>query len=220
LYTINRNFLRLDFGAELGALKVGVNKNEGEEYVVIQDPDAVRNGGATQVDSEGYLVDQYGERVVDENNEMIYVGVTDGDAFYPHSTSYSPQRGGDAMEGGYESTYKGLDGQSIVRTLDDVYNGRSTYVTLAGDNRPGSSQIGNKYIIPVISYTDNKGQSHTLTNVLAYVHDTGSAFNNPSSEYWRGGDAGMDFDIAVTRDGRPSVANQINTRKLQFIPVQ
>jgi hypothetical protein len=32
LYTINRNFLRLDFGAELGALKVGVNKNEGEVY--------------------------------------------------------------------------------------------------------------------------------------------------------------------------------------------
>ncbi len=72
LYTINRNMLRLDFG--IGQINVGVSKNQGVKYV-----GAVNNynssAGAQQVDSEGYLVDAYGERIVNENNEMIYVGL-------------------------------------------------------------------------------------------------------------------------------------------------
>lgn len=145
-----------------------------------------------------------------------------GQCFNPHLTSYSPQHPSSPryqMEGGYESSQPGLDRSSYVKTLEDVRTGKSNYVTLAGDNRSGSSQIGKTYIIPSITYIGDDRQSHTLTNVRAYVHDTGSAFNNnggTGSAYNRTGDAGLDFDIAVTRDGDDQLSNQINTRDVQF----
>lgn len=97
---------------------------------------------------------------------------TDGSSINPNLTAYSPQAGGSSMEGGYKSSVAGLDGQSIVRTLDDVANGSSNYVTLAGD----PSQYGKTYIIPEITYTNSAGVTQTLHNVTGYVHDTGSAF--------------------------------------------
>jgi len=109
-------------------------------------------------------------------------------------TAYSPQQGGDAIEGGYASSRPGIDGQSLVRTLDDVRLGASTYVTLAGD----PSLYGKKYTIPTVTYNDKAGTSHTLTNVTAYVHDTGSAFTGkPEGRY----------DVAVGKDYSDSVMN-------------
>ncbi len=229
LATVNKDLLNLNFN--LGTISVMqegftpfVSKfvDTGAKYIVPTDSmGRPLASGARQVDSEGYLVDGFGERIVNENNEPIQVNNADG--FYPHLTSYSPQDSGStkAMEGGYESATPGLDGQSIVRTLDDYASGRSTYVTLAGDDGSitGNRQIGKQYIIPTITFTNNSGVTQTLTNVPAYVHDTGSAFSDPNSKYWRGGDTGSDFDIAVTRDGNSAVTNQINTRKVEFIPV-
>ena len=121
---------------------------------------------------------------------------TDGTALVnPALTAYSPQKGGDKMEGGYESSKPGLDGQSVVRTLDDYVNGDSLYVTLAGD----PSQYGKTYTIPSITYTNSQGVTQTLTNVTGYVHDTGSAFEGAGTSH---------FDVAIGRDYSQSVINR------------
>jgi hypothetical protein len=87
------------------------------------------------------------------------------------ATTYSPQRGGDRMEGGYAAARKGPDGTAIVRTLEDYRQGRSAYATIAASRR----FFGRKYTIPSVTYRVN-GKTYTLKNVPVYVNDTGSAF--------------------------------------------
>jgi len=88
-------------------------------------------------------------------------------------TIYSPQKGGDKMEGGYPSSRPGPDGKSLVRTVQDYANGTSEYITLAGS----PSFYNKSYIIPELPYEDPKtGATETLRNVRAVVHDTGGAF--------------------------------------------
>jgi hypothetical protein len=111
------------------------------------------------------------------------------DGIAPKLTAYAPQAGGALakMEGGYASSRPGPDGKAIVRTLEDMQQGKSDYITIAGD----PSQYGKSYTIPEITWIDSKGQQHTSKNVRAVVHDTGSAF--------KGAGDGK-FDIPVARD--------------------
>lgn len=123
-------------------------------------------------------------------------------------TSYSPQKGGDSVEGGYPSSRPGPDGQSLVRTLDDVNNKTAEYVTLAGN-----PEFYNKeYTIPTITYNDLSGNSVTLTNVRAVVHDTGGDFRTvPEGR----------FDIAIGKDYPDSILNSepVNGKgKIELIP--
>jgi hypothetical protein len=124
-------------------------------------------------------------------------------------TAYSPQAKGSKMEGDYRAARPGPDGKAIVRTLDDVANGRSQYVTIAGD----PSLNGKTYTIPKITYTDAAGNTHELTNVKAVVHDTGSAF--------KGKGEGR-FDVPIARDVSNSVmaANHAAWKKagVEFVP--
>ncbi len=119
------------------------------------------------------------------------------------ATGYSPQAMGDRIEGGYESSVAGPDGRAVVRTLEDVREGRSAYVTLAGD----PSLYGREYTLPSVTWTAN-GVTHTLTNVRGVVHDTGSAF--------RGQPEGR-FDVAIGRDLDQTERNQ-SMRSVRFVP--
>lgn len=87
-------------------------------------------------------------------------------------TFYGPGTGG-SMEGGWSTSRPDQAGQSVPHTLDDVRLGRSKYVTLASD----PSNYGKWYKIPYVKYRSPiDAQFYTLTNVVGYVHDTGSAF--------------------------------------------
>ena len=88
-----------------------------------------------------------------------------------NATTYSPQRGGDRMEGGYAAARKGPDGTAVVRTLEDYRLGRSQYATIAASRR----FFGRKYTIPSVTYRVGD-KVYTLKNVPVYVNDTGSAF--------------------------------------------
>ena len=110
-----------------------------------------------------------------------------GEGLKVEATAYSPQKGGDKMEGGYAAARPGPDGKAEVRTLADVAAGRSQYVTVAG----AKEQFGKTYTIPEISFVDKDGKTQTLKNVKAVVHDTGSAF--------KGAKEGR-FDIPIDRD--------------------
>ena len=114
-------------------------------------------------------------------------GINNGSDISPITTAYSPQKDGSAMEGDYRSSRPGLDGKSLVRTLDDYNAGTYNYITLAGD----PSQYGKTYIIPQITYINKNNQTITLKNVTGYVHDTGSAFRGAGS---------AKFDIPIGRD--------------------
>lgn len=95
-------------------------------------------------------------------------------------TVYTPQTGGDTVQGGLASSRPGPDGEAVVRTLDDVREGRSEYVTLAGN----SEYYNKEYTIPTITYLDISGTVHVLNNVRAVVHDTGGAFRTtPEGRY-------------------------------------
>lgn len=89
-------------------------------------------------------------------------------------TVYSPQKGGDKMEGGYESSRPGPDGRNIVKTVQEYDpSDPNSYITLAGNPQ----YYGRSYIIPNLPYQDPKtGKVTVLKNVRGVVHDTGSAF--------------------------------------------
>lgn len=123
----------------------------------------------------------------------------------PRVTTYSPQRGGDRMEGGYESSRPGPDGQAMVRTLEDFRTGQAPYVTIAGN----PSLYGREYTIPELSYQAG-GQRHTLKNVPVVVHDTGGAFRNAPEGR---------FDVPVGRDLGYADTNQ-GLGGVQFLPRQ
>ena len=88
-------------------------------------------------------------------------------------TIYSPQKGGDKMEGGYPSSRPGPDGKSLVRTVQEYADGKYDYITLAGN----PAFYNKEYVIPELPYEDPEtGSIETLRNVRAVVHDTGGAF--------------------------------------------
>ena len=114
-------------------------------------------------------------------------------------TAYAPTYGasnvpGAGGQGGYESSKPGPDGVAEVRTMDDYVNGRSQYVTIAGNE----AYMGNRYVIPELTYIDAEGQERQLKNVPAVVHDTGSAFKDAPEGR---------FDIPVARDVSAEVRN-------------
>ncbi|MFG1270946.1 hypothetical protein [Xanthobacter flavus] len=123
----------------------------------------------------------------------------------PRVTTYSPQRGGDRMEGGYASSRPGPDGQAMVRTLEDFRTGQAPYVTIAGN----PALYGREYTIPEVSYQAG-GQRHVLKDVPVVVHDTGGAFRNAPEGR---------FDVPVGRDMGPADTNQ-GLSGVQFVPRQ
>lgn len=123
----------------------------------------------------------------------------------PRATTYSPQRGGDPMEGGYASSRPGPDGQAVVRTLEDFRTGQAPYVTIAGN----PALYGREYTIPEVSYQAG-GQRHVLRDVPVVVHDTGGAFRNAPEGR---------FDVPVGRDLGPADTNQ-GLSGVQFVPRQ
>jgi len=123
----------------------------------------------------------------------------------PRVTTYSPQRGGDPMEGGYAAARPGPDGQAVVRTLEDFRTGQAPYVTIAGN----PALYGRSYTIPEVSYQAG-GQRHVLRDVPVVVHDTGGAFRNAPEGR---------FDVPVGRDMGPADTNQ-GLSGVQFLPRQ
>ncbi|MFG1202353.1 hypothetical protein V5F29_08165 [Xanthobacter aminoxidans] len=121
----------------------------------------------------------------------------------PRVTTYSPQRGGDPMEGGYAAARPGPDGQAVVRTLEDFRTGQAPYVTIAGN----PALYGRSYTIPEVSYQAG-GQHHVLRDVPVVVHDTGGAFRNAPEGR---------FDVPVGRDMGPADTNQ-GLSGVQFLP--
>lgn len=125
--------------------------------------------------------------------------------YYP-VRSYAASEG---IEGGWATSRPGPTGSYTPSTLDMVRTGESNYVTLAGD----PSRYGEWYTIPEISYTNAEGESYTLYNVRAYVHDTGSAFRGRPDK----------LDIATDEALSDSDANRIqrmqeSDRNVQLIP--
>lgn len=101
---------------------------------------------------------------------------------------YSPQKGGDKMEGGYPSSRPGPDGKFLVRTVQEYAEGKYDYITLAG-----SPAFYNKeYVIPALPYKDPKtGEKKIFNNVRAIVHDTGELFTTAPE---------FRFDIPLGKD--------------------
>lgn len=97
-------------------------------------------------------------------------------------TFYGPGAAG-KMQGPMIASQKDAEGLSTgIRTLDDVRLGRSRYVTLAS----ASVMKGRYYCIGTVTYTSppgngGDGKTHTINNVVGYVHDTGCAFNGTCS---------------------------------------
>ena len=96
-------------------------------------------------------------------------------------TFYGPGAGG-KMQGSMSAASNNLEGTNVIRTLDDVRTGKSKYVTLAS----ATAMKGRYYCIGTVTYTSppsngGDGKTHTLENVVGYVHDTGCAFNGTCS---------------------------------------
>ena len=100
-------------------------------------------------------------------------------------TNYWPITGGDnkGMEGSELTSKPGPTGKYRVSTMEDFRTGKSDYVTIAAD----PSHYGTWHTIPSYTYKNAANEQHTLKNVPAYVHDTGSFFKNKPRK----------FDVAV-----------------------
>jgi hypothetical protein len=124
-------------------------------------------------------------------------------------TIYSPQTGGSLMEGGLPAARPGPDGKAIVRTLDDVANGRSSYLTLAGND----DFLGREYLIPQITFKDGSGNIRTLTNVRGVLHDRGDAFvGRPEGRF--------DIPVQIDVDDALMAENEgLINGQVQFIPL-
>jgi uncharacterized protein (TIGR02594 family) len=122
-------------------------------------------------------------------------------------TAYSPQAAGSptvGMEGGYKDARNGT-----VKTVDDYFDGKSGYVTIAGDPK----FIGREYVIPRLGRIGPDGAVEYRENVRARVLDTGEAF--------KGAPEGR-FDVPVRRDANDATMKAHdelwNRDGLQFIP--
>jgi hypothetical protein len=150
-------------------------------------------------------------------------------------SAYSPQGadgpGNSSVEGGLATSTPGLDSAAIARTLDDVEAALAgtppsggaadqiskymskPYLTLAGN----SSNYKKAYLIPSISWKNKNGEAKTLTNVLAYVHDTGSAFKTaPEGRYDVA--VGINYTDSAINSGQP-FHGASNPGGVQLIPV-
>lgn len=139
----------------------------------------------------------------DIEGSPTYSGAPQRQPPVPRATTYSPQRGGDQMEGGYEASRPGPDGKALVRTLEDFRTGASPYVTVAGN----PSLYGRQYTMPEVSYQVG-GQRYTLKDVPVVVHDTGGAFKTAPEGR---------FDVPIGRDLGARDTNQ-GLSGVQFIP--
>lgn len=118
-------------------------------------------------------------------------------------TFYGPGAAG-WMQGPMTASAKDFEGSSnAIHTLDDVRTGKSKYVTLAS----ATVMKGRFYCIGTVTYTSppmngGDGKTHTIENVIGYVHDTGCAFNGTCScaklpQYCDGRPRTDKMDIAV-----------------------
>ena len=167
-------------------------------------PQYVKPQASSNAQQNSFL--EFLNRMSGKSNNVPSIG---GGGFVGRLSAYSPKRGGDRMEGGYESSKKGPDGKNLVRTLADYASGASSYITLAGN----PSQYGKTYIIPEISFVDKDGNQKTLNNVRAVVHDTGGAFKG----------AGTDrFDIPIDKDASNRIMNLNHSlwkqQNVRFLP--
>lgn len=120
----------------------------------------------------------------------------DGYPTTAYVTCYAPGAGG-SIEGPYATSRPNWSGKNIPCTLDDFRLDRNQcwYVTLAGN--PGNyDKYYNMGTITYVSIIDNR--TYIMTDVVGYVHDTGSAFRSPSCGNYSGMCAVMmrHFDIA------------------------
>jgi hypothetical protein len=168
------------------------------------DPQRIFGHGEVEGNRESYEGRGLAERLRKDPTLTVTKTSTD---HAPTLTAYSPQKGGDKMEGGYAAARRGPDGKAVVRTLADYSAGRSEYVTLAGDK----SEFGKEYVIPEITYTNSEGKNVTLKNVRGVVHDTGSAFKGKGDKRF---DIPVDLDLASEHlDKQPFSHKAVN-----FIP--
>ncbi len=118
-------------------------------------------------------------------------------------TFYGPGAAG-WMQGPMTASQKDAEGSSNgIHTLDDVRTGKSKYVTLAS----ASVMKGRYFCIGTVTYTSppgngGDGKTHTIENVVGYIHDTGCAFNGTCScarlpQYCDGRARTDKMDIAV-----------------------
>ena len=137
-----------------------------------------------------------GRRVRPPQPEQFF-GPSEDAPFESNITVYSPQTGGDRVQGGLKSAKPGPDGVNQVRTIDDVFNGRSSYVTLAGN----PSLYGKEYIVKNVQYQPEgpDGPTYTIPEVRGVVHDTGSAFSDAPEGR---------FDIPIAANVNQEVRNR------------
>lgn len=96
-------------------------------------------------------------------------------------TCYAPGHD-QTMEGPFATSIKGVDGQSLPRTLDDFRLEKSKYVTLAAN----PMHYRKWYNLGTITYVSNLDyRTYTIKNVVGYVHDTGSAFKMPTCQKYK-----------------------------------
>lgn len=145
-------------------------------------------------------------KIIDESlTKNIFISIIKESVLSAYSPQTSNRNRNKKMEGGISSSRPGLGDDPKnwktwkVRTLDQ-YNpdDPASYVTVAGH----PSHYGKKKTINNISYTTPSGETKELTNVRAYVHDTGRAFKNKAAK------KGERFDIAVGKDMPGSLDTQ------------
>ncbi len=128
-------------------------------------------------------------------------------------TNYWPIKGGRdvGIEGSDRTSRPGPDGrENRVSTLEDFRTGKSDYVTIAA--KP--SHYGEWYTIPEYSYVNAKGELHTLHNIPAYVHDTGSAFTHRADKF----DIAADYGTSDRHGARLDRANGNLRAGTVFVP--
>lgn len=145
-------------------------------------------------------------KIIDESlTKNIFVSIIKESVLSAYSPQTSNRNRNKKMEGGISSSRPGLGDDPKnwktwkVRTLDQ-YNpdDPASYVTVAGH----PTHYGKKKTINNISYTTPSGETKELTNVRAYVHDTGRAFKNKAAK------KGERFDVAIGKDMPGSLGTQ------------
>jgi len=138
----------------------------------------------------------------------------DGYPTQVYVTCYAPGAGGN-IEGPFATSKPNLNGQSIPCTLDDFRLKRNGcwYVSLAG-NPANYGKYYNMGSVTYVSIIDNR--TYTMTNVVGYVHDTGSAFQGGTCGNYNGMCSVMmrHFDIAYGDFRGGGNVSYVNTNKL------
>lgn len=130
-------------------------------------------------------------------------------------TNYWPIEGGRdvGIEGSTATSRPGPEGRANrVSTMEDFRTGRSDYVTIAAD----PSHYDETYTIPSYTYVNARGEQHTLTNVPALVHDTGSAFTGHRRKF----DIAADYSTSDSHGARLDRWNADLNRGTVFVPTR